>query len=83
MLQVHFEQIPTVATLQSMIPTGAAAVSPKPFTPPAPAFHPAKTVAPSENMGAAPTEGEESPAPQSDAPTLVTPVPTAAPRQYF
>ncbi|KAG8813461.1 hypothetical protein FRC17_001574 [Serendipita sp. 399] len=37
---LHFESIPPVATLQSLIPTGTAAVTMKPFVPPSPAFRP-------------------------------------------
>ncbi|KAG8839639.1 hypothetical protein FRB91_011619 [Serendipita sp. 411] len=40
---LHFEPIPPIATLQSLIPTGTPAVTLKPFTPPSPAFRPSSS----------------------------------------
>lgn len=83
---VHFETVPTVATLQSMIPTGTAAVTPKPFMPPPLAFRAAKasTMAElSQGIADSTLDNEESPAPQSAAAVSSSPVATPAPRQYF
>ncbi|KAI5476732.1 pH-response regulator protein palc [Pseudohyphozyma bogoriensis] len=37
---VHFQPLPTATTLQAKVPAGRAALSPKPFAPPQPAFKP-------------------------------------------
>ncbi|OCB87336.1 hypothetical protein A7U60_g5475 [Sanghuangporus baumii] len=37
---LHFQPVPSVTELQNTIPAGRAAVAPKPFTPPIPAFGP-------------------------------------------
>lgn len=87
-LQVHFEAVPPVATLQSMIPTGTAAVFPKPFTPPPPAFRAMTSLSSNpqpEDSSASFTDHRDLPTPQSGA--VASPSSSssasAAPRQYF